>query len=44
MKELNIREMRTNMGCLDELVAEEGEWVISFRQGLDEEMIFVRKA
>ena len=28
MKELNIREMRANMGRLDELVAEEGELVI----------------
>jgi len=44
MKELNIREMRTNMGRFDELVAEGGELVISFGQGLDEEMIFVRKA
>ena len=31
MKELNIREMRANMGRLDELVAEEGEFVISRR-------------
>lgn len=44
MKEVNIREMRASMGCLEELVAEEGVWVISSRQGLDEEMIFVRKA
>ncbi|SIT67096.1 Antitoxin component of toxin-antitoxin stability system, DNA-binding transcriptional repressor [Ectothiorhodosinus mongolicus] len=31
MKELNIREMRANIGRLDELVAEEGELVISRR-------------
>mgnify|MGYP001327919587 CR=1 FL=1 len=31
MKERNIREMRANMGRLDELVAEEGEFVISRR-------------
>ena len=31
MKELNIREMRANIGRLGELVAEEGELVISRR-------------
>ena len=31
MKVLNIREMRANMDRLDELVAEEGELVISCR-------------
>ncbi|EIC21080.1 type II toxin-antitoxin system Phd/YefM family antitoxin [Thiorhodovibrio frisius] len=31
MKELNIREMRANIGRLDELVAAEGELVISRR-------------
>lgn len=31
MKELTIREMRANMGRLDELVAAEGELVISPR-------------
>ena len=31
LKERNIREMRANMGRLDELVAEEGEFVISRR-------------
>jgi prevent-host-death family protein len=31
MKELTIREMRANMGRLDELVAAEGELVISRR-------------
>jgi len=31
MKELNIREMRANIGRLDELVAAEGELIISRR-------------
>jgi len=31
MKELNIREMRANIGRLDELVAAEGELVVSRR-------------
>lgn len=31
MKELNIREMRANIGRLDEWVAEEGELVITRR-------------